>query len=114
MKTIPREKVSIRSGDLVKVIAGKSKGHKGRVKDVLPSKKKNRIIVEGANWIKKVSVNKRTHERDFIELEAPMHRSNVMLVCPNCKQTTRVGHKELPNGRQVRQCRKCGEVVDKI
>lgn len=114
MRTAPREKTGMRKGDTVKVISGKSRGHKGRIKQVLSSNKKNRIIVEGANWIKKVSVNRRTNARDFIELEAPLHRSNVMLVCPNCKQPTRIGHKELPNGKHIRMCRKCGELIDKI
>ncbi|HPF49291.1 MAG TPA: 50S ribosomal protein L24 [Caldisericia bacterium] len=103
--------MEIRKGDLVQVIAGKSKGHKGRIKAVVPLK--NRVIVEGANWVKKVSVDRRSQTRDFIELEAPLHRSNVMLVCPNCKQTTRVGHKILPNGKSIRACKKCGEMVDK-
>ena len=105
-------KMQVRSGDKVKVIAGKDKGKEGKVLAVVPST--SRVIVEG------VSVAKR-HQRPtqqmpqggIIEKEAPISNSNVMLVCPACGKATRVGHKVLDNGTKVRVCKKCNEVVDK-
>jgi len=113
MNILERVRMGIKKGDMVEVIAGKSKGHRGRIKQVIPLK--NRVVVEGANFIKKITrPSMKRPRREVIELEAPLHRSNVMLVCPNCKQPTRIAHKSLPNGKKVRSCNKCGEFVDKV
>lgn len=103
-------KVHVRKGDTVLIIAGKSAGKKGKVLAVLPSK--SRVIVEGANKVKRHSRPTRTNPQGgILEQEAPMHSSNVMLVCSKCHKPTRVGKQFLANGKKVRQCKRCGEVL---
>jgi large subunit ribosomal protein L24 len=112
MRTEPKRYLEIKKGDTVKVIAGKSKGRQGKVKEVISVD--DRVIVENANMMTKVTrPTQKNPRRDFIKLEAPLHRSNVMLVCPNCKKVTRVAHEILPDGRKVRKCTHCHAPVDK-
>jgi large subunit ribosomal protein L24 len=103
--------MDIRKNDTVLVILGKDRGKKGRVRFAYP--KKERILVEGINFVKKHSRAKgAVRQAGIIEREAPIHISNVMLVCSKCSKPTRVGSRELADGRKVRFCRTCGEVVD--
>ena len=93
------------------VIAGKDRGKKGKVRFAYP--KKNRIIVEGINFIKKHSrARGQVRQAGIIDLEAPLDVSNVMLLCGKCNRPTRVGFTSLEDGRKVRICRKCKEVID--
>ena len=103
----------IKSGDMVMVIAGADKGRTGRVLRVLTDK--NRVVVEGVNMIKRhTKANpQRQIKGGLVEREAPLHASNVQLVCPECGKPTRLGRKILGDGRKVRVCRKCEGVVDK-
>ena len=103
----------LRKNDNVLVIAGKDRGKKGRVLKVVAAK--NRLVVEGVNMIKrhtKPNPGKQV-KGGIVAREAPMHASNVQLVCPECGVQTRIGHKLLGDGRKVRICRKCEGVVDK-
>jgi len=103
--------VKIRKNDTVVVIAGKDKGKKGKVRRALP--KKSRVLVEGLNMIKRHSRARRAaRQAGIIELEAPVHVSNVMLLCNKCAKPTRVGFKILDDGKKVRICRSCQEVID--
>jgi large subunit ribosomal protein L24 len=103
--------VKIRKNDTVVVTAGKDKGKKGKVRRALP--KKNRVLVEGLNMIKRHSRARRAaRQAGIIELEAPIHVSNVMLLCNKCAKPTRVGFKILDDGKKVRICRSCQEVID--
>jgi large subunit ribosomal protein L24 len=103
--------MNIRKNDTVLVILGKDRGKKGRVRFTYP--KKERILVEGINFVKKHSRAKgAVRQAGIIEREAPVHISNVMLVCAKCGKPTRVGSRTLGDGRKVRFCRTCGEVVD--
>jgi large subunit ribosomal protein L24 len=103
--------MNIRKNDTVLVILGKDRGKKGRVRFAYP--KKERVLVEGINFVKKHSrARGAVRQAGIIEREAPIHISNVMLVCSKCSQPTRVGSRELADGRKVRFCRTCGEVVD--
>jgi large subunit ribosomal protein L24 len=103
----------IRKNDNVLVTTGKDRGKRGRVLKVLPEK--NRLIVEGVNFIKRHTKPnpQRNIKGGLVEREAPLHASNVQLVCPECGQATRLGRKVLEDGRKVRICRKCEGVVDK-
>ena len=103
----------IRRNDNVIVITGKNRGKRGRVLKVDPSK--NRLIVEGVNFIKRHTKPnpQRQIKGGVIEREAPVHASNVQVVCPECGKATRIGRKILGDGRKVRICRKCEGVVDK-
>ena len=108
-----RLQTPIRRNDTVSVNTGKDRGKKGRVLKVLPAK--NRVVVEGVNIIKRHTKPnpQRQIKGGVVEREAALHASNVQLVCPECGEVTRIGHKILGDGRKVRVCRKCEGVVDK-
>jgi large subunit ribosomal protein L24 len=104
---------SIRKNDNVVVTTGRDRGKRGRVLRVLPAK--NRLIVEGVNFIKRHTRPnpQRNVKGGIVEREAALAIANVQLVCPECGAPTRVGHRTLDDGRRVRICRKCEGVVDK-
>jgi large subunit ribosomal protein L24 len=105
-------KLHVRKGDEVQVIAGKDKGKKGRVLAAFP--KKERVIVEGVNIIKKHQRPNPAHPQGgIIEKEAPIHVSNVMLLDPKTGEPTRIGYKILEDGTKVRYAKKSGEIIDK-
>lgn len=102
-------KLSIRTGDKVQVMAGKDKGKEGKVLATLPHKQ--RIVVERVNMIKKATrPTQRNPKGGILEIEAPLHVSNVMLVCPKCSQPTRIGRKR-EDGELVRVCKKCSNEI---
>lgn len=102
----------IRKNDQVQVIAGRDKGKRGRVLQVLPEK--NRVVVEGVGVIKRHTRPnpQRNVKGGIVEREAAIHASNVMLVCPETSKASRVGARILEDGRKVRVARKSGAVVD--
>ena len=103
--------MKIRKNDAVIVIAGKDRGKRGKVRLVLPGK--DRVIVEGLNMIKRHSrARKAARQAGIIELEAPIHVSNVMLLCDKCGKPTRVSFRFLADGKRVRICNSCQEVID--
>ena len=103
--------MKIRKNDAVLVIAGKDKGKKGRVRFAYP--KQEQILVEGVNFIKRhTRARRQVRQAGIIEQEAPMHVSKVMLLCSRCNHPSRIGFSFLEDGRKVRVCRSCGEVVD--
>jgi large subunit ribosomal protein L24 len=103
----------IRRNDNVVVTTGKDRGKRGRVLKVL--RDKNRLVVEGVNFINRHTKPnpQKNIKGGVMKREAPLHASNVQLVCPECGAQTRIGHKLLGDGRKVRICRKCRGVVDK-
>ncbi len=103
----------IRKNDNVVVVAGKDRGKRGRVLRVVPDK--NRVVVEGVNFIKKhTRPNPQKNVKGgIVEREAALHASNVQIVCPECGAPTRIGRQLLGDGRKVRICRKCDGAVDK-
>ena len=103
--------MKIRKNDAVIVIAGKDRGKRGKVRLVLPGK--DRVIVEGLNMIKRHSrARKAARQAGIIELEAPIHVSNVMLLCDKCGKPTRVSFRFLADGKRARICNSCQEVID--
>jgi large subunit ribosomal protein L24 len=103
--------LNIRRNDVVLVITGKDKGKRGKVRLAFPSKQ--RVIVEGVNMIKRHSrARGAVRQAGIIEREASIHISNVMLVCNKCDRPTRVGFRFLEDGRKVRICHSCREVID--
>ena len=103
--------MKIRKNDTVLVIAGKDKGKKGKVRFAHP--KDERVLVEGINFIKRhTRARRQLRQAGIIEREAPIHVSNVMLLCSRCNHPTRIGFRHLQDGRKVRFCRSCGEVID--
>ena len=103
--------MKIRKDDTVLVIAGKDRGKKGKVRFAHPKDKK--LVVEGVNFIKKhARATGQVKQAGIIEQEAPITVSNVMLLCSRCNHPTRVGFRFLEDGRKVRICRSCHEVID--
>jgi large subunit ribosomal protein L24 len=103
--------MKIRKDDTVVIIAGKDSGKKGKVRRALLNE--DRVIVEGLNMIKRHSrARKAARQAGIIELEAPIHVSNVMLVCEKCGKPTRVRFRFLDDGKKVRICNSCQEVID--
>ena len=103
--------MKVRKNDTVLVIAGKDKGKKGKVRFAHP--KKDRLLVEGINLIKKhTRAVRQVRQAGIIEREAPIHISNVMLLCSKCNRPTRIGFRFLEDGKKVRICRICKEVID--
>lgn len=103
--------MKIRKNDMVLVITGKDKGKKGKVRVAHP--KDDRVVVEGVNFIKKhARAQKSTRQAGIIEMEAPLHISNVLLLCSKCNHPTRIGFTKLQDGKKVRFCRSCREVID--
>ena len=103
--------MKIRKNDTVIVITGKDRGKKGKVRFAYP--RKQQVIVEGVNFIKKHSrARGAVRQAGIIDLEAPLHISNVMLLCDKCEKPGRIGSRTLEDGRKVRFCRACNEVID--
>ncbi len=101
-------KIKLRKDDSVEVIAGKDKGKRGKIIKVI--REKNRVIVEGANLVKKAMKRKSQQDRGgIVEIEASLHVSNVMIVCKKCGPT-RIGFKMDGDNKQ-RICKKCGEAL---
>lgn len=101
----------IKKGDTVEIISGDEKGKRGEVHEVQPAK--DRLIVSGVNLVKKHqrrTGNIRT-QVGIIEREAPLHLSNVMVVCKSCNEKTRVGYQGT-GPEKVRICRKCGAAIE--
>ncbi|MBN1193395.1 MAG: 50S ribosomal protein L24 [Coriobacteriia bacterium] len=103
--------LTIHKGDRVHVIAGKDKGKEGKVLSSMPEKE--RVVVENVHMIKKHSrPSQKNPQGGIIEMEGTIHVSNVMLVCPNCGQPTRVARRR-DDGVRIRTCKKCGKDIDK-
>lgn len=104
-------KLHVKKGDTVLVLSGKDKGKQGKIIEALP--KKSKVVVEGVNKAKRhTKPNQNAPQGGILTKEVPMNASKVMLVCPACSKATRIAKKEV-NGKFVRACKKCGEIVDK-
>lgn len=103
--------MNLKKGDTVVVISGDDKGKKGKIKYV--DRKNKKVIVEGVNFIRKHTKPRRMGETGGImEVEAGIDTSNVLLICPRCKEAVRIGRTSLSDGKRVRYCKKCKEVID--
>ncbi|OEU65933.1 MAG: 50S ribosomal protein L24 [Desulfovibrio sp. S3730MH75] len=98
--------------DKVMVIAGKDKGKIGKVLKI--NRKKDTVLVEQVN-----TVSRHTKPNPYanqpggiVEKEAPLHISNIQVVCPSCTKATRIGVRETKDGKNVRFCKKCNEILD--
>lgn len=103
--------MKIRKNDTVLVITGKDKGKKGKVRFAYPGDE--RVLIEGINMIKRhTRARKDVRQAGIIEREATVHVSDVMLLCSRCNNPARVGYRILEDGKKVRTCHSCGEVID--
>ena len=118
--------MKIRKGDTVEIIAGNERGQRGTVRELVRGwkvgrnrqrvgrdPKKDRVIVGGLNIVKKHQrpISQTRTQTGIIEIEAPIHVSNVALVCSHCDEWTRVGFDNV-DGVKVRKCKRCGEIID--
>ena len=102
--------MNFKTGDKVVVIAGKNKGKEGKITHIL--RNENRVVVEGVNMVKKhVKANGQT-AGSIVEMEAPLHASNVMHVDPKTGKRTRVGHSTDKKGKKIRVAKKSNESLD--
>ncbi len=118
--------MDIKKGDKVLVIAGDDRGAQGEVQRVLrakwgkgrksgePNPDANRLVVAGVNLVKKHQRRTGNVNTQFgiIEREAPIHVSNVQLICPKCGKPTRVAHQIHADGTRSRTCKNCTEMID--
>lgn len=105
------KKYKIHKNDKVEVQSGKDKGKIGKVLRIY--KKKDKVLVEKVNVVKRHRKGNpyAGQPGGIVEKEAPIHVSNVMVVCDACAKATRVGHKTTEDGKKVRYCKKCNEII---
>ena len=103
-------KMSIKKDDVVVVLSGKDKGKQGKVLEVQP--KAGKVFVEKVNVVKKhLRPTQANPSGGISEMEAPIHVSNVAVICPDCKKPTRINNRR-ENGKKIRVCNKCGKDLD--
>jgi large subunit ribosomal protein L24 len=103
-----QHKFKLKKEDTVEIIVGKDKGKRGRILKIL--RDKDRVVVEGANIVKKAKKRRNQQDRGgIIEIEAALHISNVAIVCKKCGPT-KIGYK-IDGENKTRVCRKCGEAL---
>ena len=106
-----RERFLIKKDDKVKVIAGKDKGKIGKVLKVI--RKKERVLVENINIVKRhTRPTAKQRQGGIVESEAPIHWTNIMLMCNKCVSSVRIKMHQLDDGKKVRICGKCNEIID--
>ena len=105
-------KMSIRKGDTVQVITGKEKGKTGKVLEVKPERRQ--VFVEKLNIVKRhLKAGGNQRQGGIVAKEGPLHVSKVMLVCHACGKATRIGIKQLADGKKLRMCKRCHEALDR-
>lgn len=104
-------KCHLKVNDQVEVIAGKDKGRVGKI--IRINAQKRTAVVEKVNMMKRHTKPSAVNQQGgIIDREAPIHVSNLMLICPKCSKTGRIGKKVLDDGTKVRTCKKCNESVE--
>ena len=103
-------KLKIRKGDRVVVLAGRDKGKRGEVLQVVPSE--NRALVQGINIVRRHQKQSAQQEGGIVSKEAPIHLSNIAIEDPADGTPTRVGYKFMDDGRKVRFAKRSGEAID--
>jgi len=101
-------KIKLKKEDTVEVIAGKDKGKRGKILQIL--RETDRVLVEGVNMVKKAKKKRKQNDPGgIIEIEAAIHASNLMIACKKCGPT-RIGNK-MDGDKKLRVCKKCGEAL---
>ncbi|MEH6546463.1 MAG: 50S ribosomal protein L24 [Sneathiella sp.] len=104
------EKFAVKKGDKVVVLAGKDKGKSGEIVRIV--REDRRAFVSGVNMVKRHTKQSQTETGGILEKEASIHLSNIALLDPKDGKATRVGYKQLDDGRKVRFAKRSGEVID--
>lgn len=108
---MPYSKCYLKKDDKVKVLTGKDRGKIGKVLKI--DRKKSRLLIENVNIVKRhTKPNAQTKQGGIVEAEAPIQIANVMLMCSKCIKPIRIKRKRLEDGKHVRVCGKCGEIID--
>ncbi len=102
--------INLKKGDTVVVTVGKDRGKRGKILQLVDDRKK--ALVEKVNLIKRHTRQDAQGGGGIIEKEAPIHISNINYLCVKCDAPVRISKKILEDGRKVRACSKCGEIVD--
>ena len=102
--------MKLKTGDKVVVIAGKDKGKEGKITKTLRAE--NKVVVEGINIAKKHVKPNGQQAGSIVEMEMPIHASNVMIVDPKTKKGTRIGHNTDKNGKKIRVSKKSNSNLD--
>lgn len=102
--------MNFKTGDKVVVIAGKDKGKEGTITKTL--RETNKVIVEGVNVVKKHIKPRGNEAGSIVEVEAPIHASNVMILDPKTNKRTRIGHEIDKNGKKIRVAKKSNSAID--
>jgi large subunit ribosomal protein L24 len=106
-------KISFKKGDSVLVISGDDKGKKGKIVSIFP--KKMQAIVESVNFLKKhTKPTQKVPQGGVIKQEGALHISNIKLICNKCNKPTTVKREKIKEGKRVRVCKKCKEIIDKV
>ena len=103
-------KLKIKKGDRVVVLAGRDKGKRGEVLQVVPSE--NRALVQGVNVVRRHQKQSAQQEGGIVSKEAPIHLSNIAIEDPADGEPTRIGYKFMDDGRKVRFAKRSGEAID--
>lgn len=103
----------VRTGDTVQVLTGVDRGKKGKVQQVFS--RDQRAVIEGVNLRTRHLRPRRANQKgEIIHFNAPVALSNLLLVCPHCHKSTRIGNtRDAATGRRIRQCKKCLQLIDK-
>lgn len=103
-------KLHVKKGDTVVVLSGKDKGKQGKIIQAIP--KKMQVVVEDVNKVKRhTKPSLKAPQGGILQKEMPLLSCKVQLICPACNKPTRIAHKTV-DGKNLRVCKKCGEVVD--
>ncbi|MBN2395578.1 MAG: 50S ribosomal protein L24 [Candidatus Atribacteria bacterium] len=106
-------KVGLKKGDNVLVISGEDKGKSGKIVDIFP--KKSQVIVEGVRFIKKhMKPTQKSPQGGIVTQESVINVSNVRLLCNKCNKPTTIRRERTKEGKSVRVCKKCGEIIDRV
>jgi large subunit ribosomal protein L24 len=103
-------KLKVKKGDRVVVLAGRDKGKRGEILQVIPSE--NRAVVQGVNVVRRHQKQSAQQEGGIVAKEAPIHISNIAVEDPSDGSPSRVGYKFLDDGRKVRFAKRSGETID--
>ena len=110
---VTHKKFNLKKDDIVQVLAGKEKGKKGKVLALFSEP--GTVTIEKLNMLKRhMKSDGKSRQAGIVEKEGSIHISNVLVVCDKCGKGVRVKRKKLKDGKRVRVCRKCEEVIDRV
>ena len=111
--SVVQNKINLKKDDIVQVVTGKEKGKKGKILALFPGS--GTVTIEKLNMLKRhMKGDGKSRQAGIVEKEGAIHISNVLIVCDKCGKGVRIKRKKLEDGKRVRVCRKCEEVIDSI